>query len=241
MKIVNHRNTIIFVSLLCLVMGTVFVACSSDDDDPDKVTAERKGTFTDPRDGQQYGYVTYAGLDWMAENARYDIKDDVNSSIYLDADESGFTSNMNAASTRNLQRYGRLYTLEGAKAACPDGWRLPTDEDWQRLEITLGMSASEAAEEDWRGNVAKSMLSIYQDSSDLNLLLGGYFFLHAGVSGSWRFMGTYGYYWTSTADKNKVGEYYYVRKLTYTKSAVCRMSMEPTSYKLSVRYVRNAQ
>lgn len=227
--------------LVVLTMSTVLIGCSSDDDLPAKVPAERKGVFTDSRDGQQYGYVTYAGMDWMTENARYDINDDVNSSVYLDADENGFTGNANYSSTRNLQRYGRLYTLAGAKAACPDGWRLPTDEDWQRLEMALGMSAGEAAVDGWRGNMAKSMLSIYNENSDLNILLGGYFFLHAGVAGSWNFMGTYGYYWTSTVDNSKEGQYYYVRKFTYASDAVCRLSMEPTSYKLSVRYVRNAQ
>jgi uncharacterized protein (TIGR02145 family) len=231
----------LFACLLFCGLGTALTACSSDDDVPAKTPAERKGTFTDPRDGQQYGYVTYAGLDWMSENGRYDIGDNVNSSIYLDADGSGFTANANEGSKRNLQRYGRLYTLSGAKAACPEGWRLPTDEDWQRLEMALGMSAGDAASDGWRGNIAQSMLSVYDDHSDLNLLLGGYYFLHVGYAGSWRFMGTYGYYWTDTPDTTKGGEYYYVRKLTYANSAVCRMSMEPTSYKLSVRYVRNAQ
>ena len=226
---------------LCCCLTVAFTACSSDDDAPGKTPAERKGTFTDPRDGQQYGFVTYGGLDWTTENCRYDIGDDVNSSIYLDADESGFTANLNEGSTRNLQRYGRLYTLAGAKAACPEGWRLPTDQDWQRLEQTLGMSAADAATDGWRGQVAQSMLSVYDNLSDLNLLLGGYYFLHVGVSGSWRFMGTYGYYWTATADTTKGDGFYYVRKLTYSTGAVCRMSMEPTSYKLSVRYVRDAQ
>lgn len=229
-------------SLMLCSMTMALTSCESDDDDaPAKVQAERTGTFTDERDGEQYGYATYGGLDWMTENYRYDIGDDVNSTIYLDSDENGSTSaGTNYASTRNLARYGRLYTLQGARMACPDGWRLPTDDDWQRLEQALGMSASEAAADGWRGNIAQSMLSIYNEKSDLELRLGGYFFLHRGVGGQWLYMGTFGYYWTSTADESKEGEFYYVRKLTYNRNEVCRMSMEPTSYKLSVRYVRDA-
>ena len=136
---------LLLVCLLCCGVAATLTACSSDDDTPAKIPAEQKGIFTDPRDGLQYGYVTYAGLDWMTENYRYDINDDVNSTVYLDADESGITSEANYSSARNLQRYGRLYTLAGAKAACPDGWRLPSDEDWQRLETALGMSAGDAA------------------------------------------------------------------------------------------------
>lgn len=236
----NKANFFLGIGLLGWLL--TLVSCQKDDDATVKVQAERIVTFTDPRDGQQYGVATFGGLDWMSENYRFDIQDDVNSSIYLDSDENGFTTNgNNPSSTRNLAAYGRLYTLQGALKACPDGWRLPTDADWQRLEQAMGMSAGEAASEGWRGNVAGAMLSVYDELSDLNLRLGGYFFLHSGVGGNWLYMGTFGYYWTSTADKAKGGEFYYVRKLTYNRKAVCRMSMEPTSYKLSVRYVRDAK
>lgn len=51
------------------------------------------------------------------------------------------------------KKYGYLYTFEAAKKAVPAGWRLPTDEDWKKLEANLGMSASEIGLLDqWRGN-----------------------------------------------------------------------------------------
>ena len=70
---------LLLVCLLCCGVAATLTACSSDDDTPAKIPAEQKGIFTDPRAGLQYGYVTYAGLDWMTENYRYDINDDVNS------------------------------------------------------------------------------------------------------------------------------------------------------------------
>lgn len=236
----NMKKTAIRLLALCLLCcGTAALnACSSDDDSPNPQPPTAKGTFTDARDGQQYAYVTYDGLDWMAENFRYDIGDAVNSSIYLDADEY----ESSPASTRNLARYGRLYTLQGAQTACPEGWRIPTDQDWQRLEQALGMAAGEAAAEGWRGSIARQMLTLYGEQTDLNLLLGGYYFANTpGVQSGWRHMGVYAYYWTSTPDEQKDGTFYYVRKLTYSRSEVCRMSMEPTGYKLSVRYVRDAR
>lgn len=33
----------------------------------------------------------------------------------------------------NCTKYGRLYTWEAAKTACPSGWRLPTEAEWQTL------------------------------------------------------------------------------------------------------------
>lgn len=59
-----------------------------------------------------------------------------------------------AANGGYVDTYGYLYTLDGALAAVPeeDGWRLPSDEDWKKLETTLGMSAAEADKMNaWRG------------------------------------------------------------------------------------------
>ncbi len=48
--------------------------------------------------------------------------------------------------------YGFLYSLDGARAAVPDGWRLPTDDDWMKLEAALGMPPSELEHMNaWRG------------------------------------------------------------------------------------------
>lgn len=224
-----------------LVMSMSMLSCAADDDAPSTIPAETQGTFTDPRDGHQYTWVRYGGLDWMTENACFDIQDDVNSSIYLDADENGSVNGgYNPQSTRNLSTFGRLYTLAGAKLACPDGWRIPTDADWQALERSLGMTADEVAADGWRGHSAPFMLSIYGERQPLNLLLGGYYFGNSIQTG-WRFLGALGYYWSATVDTAKGGEYYYVRKLSAARDGVCRLSMEPTGYKLSVRFVRDAQ
>ncbi len=48
-------------------------------------------------------------------------------------------------------QYGTLYTYEAAKKAAPNGWHLPTDEEWKQLEKYLGMSTSEADKSVWRG------------------------------------------------------------------------------------------
>ena len=48
--------------------------------------------------------------------------------------------------------FGYLYSYEGALKAIPEGWRLPTDEDWKLLEETVGMSPNELNELNvWRG------------------------------------------------------------------------------------------
>jgi uncharacterized protein (TIGR02145 family) len=65
----------------------------------------------------------------MAENLNYDMPD---SWCYDDDPE-------------NCAVYGRLYTWEAAKKACPECWHLPSEEEWVILERHLGLSAEEAA------------------------------------------------------------------------------------------------
>lgn len=58
-----------------------------------------------------------------------------------------------------VEKYGFLYSHQAALKAVPEGWRLPTDEDWKQLERTLGLSASEAdMNEAWRGEGLATLL-----------------------------------------------------------------------------------
>lgn len=59
------------------------------------------------------------------------------------------------------QQYGYLYSLDGARAAVPatGGWRLPTDEDWCKLEASLGLTREQQLTLNaWRGPGAGTML-----------------------------------------------------------------------------------
>lgn len=81
--------------------------------------------YTDPRDGNEYPVLQFGRLIWMAENLRFITPD-------------GSVPVIDKAFP-NLPKFGRLYTYEAAKNACPEGWRIPTDEDWKDLERSIGM------------------------------------------------------------------------------------------------------
>jgi uncharacterized protein (TIGR02145 family) len=83
------------------------------------------GTFTDSRDEHEYTYKTIGTQTWMAENLNYNA---VNSYCYDN-------------NSSNCLIYGRLYTRETAKTACPFGWHLPSGAEWTTLTDYLGTPA----------------------------------------------------------------------------------------------------
>jgi uncharacterized protein (TIGR02145 family) len=142
--------------------------------------------FVDPRDGHTYFIVKIGNQTWFAENLNYKTK---NSWCY-DNDPA------------NCKIYGRLYTWDAAKNACPDGWHLPEDEEWKQLEMFLGMSRSTADKTEWRGyNESKKLKSKSgwsdningSNSSGFNALPGGYKTWH-----SFDVIGDIGYWWSAT-------------------------------------------
>lgn len=66
-----------------------------------------------------------------------------------------------AANGGYAEKNGYLYTLDGAKAAVPEGWRLPSDDDWKELEAALGIQRSELGLLNaWRGVNAGDFLKL---------------------------------------------------------------------------------
>ncbi len=86
------------------------------------------GTFTDSRDSKNYKTVKIGNLTWMAENLNYD-----NSATATGSIDSSFCYDGIPA---NCTKYGRLYQEYAATAVCPEGWRLPTADDWRDLTTT---------------------------------------------------------------------------------------------------------
>lgn len=85
-------------------------------------TNDATSFFTDPRDGKIYSKVKIDNQIWMAENLNYETLD---SYCYNDKEWNCF-------------KFGRLYKWESAKSACPDGWHLPSLDDFKTLMMAVG-------------------------------------------------------------------------------------------------------
>lgn len=225
------------------------ISCSDDNDLPE-LTPEATGVLTD-NEGNEYDWVRYNGLDWMTSNFRagtpyYEITDDLWGDPLVRIDDM-------EQALADYEIYGNLYAYEDALSHAPEGWRLPTDEDWKKLEEALGMSEKTAAIVGWRGSGEGELIQQDQTGSGISLFLSGCVSMSAGNYNALmlRQVREYGYYWSSTVDESyQISKAVYYRRIQANSSQIERnvMAIQETDHTdekydryLSVRYVRDAR
>ncbi len=129
---------------------TITTACSSSADSV--VISFTGGPFScgdllmDTRDGQAYPTVQIGVLCWMAVNLNIGTMVVSNQSGSIQTNNGIIEKYCYGNNPAQCEIYGGLYewdeamqyvTDEGAQGICPEGWHIPTDEDWQLLEGTV--------------------------------------------------------------------------------------------------------
>jgi uncharacterized protein (TIGR02145 family) len=139
-----------------------------------------QGSFTDTRDGKNYKYAKIGKQTWMAENLNYDTE---SSKCYDNKPE-------------NCQKYGRLYDWNTAMKSCPEGWHLPSKDEWDKLyRFADGTSGTKPYNSGTAGKLLKSAIGWNDngngtDAFGFTALSGGYrmpdgSFTSVGYSGGW--------------------------------------------------------
>ena len=191
-------------------------------------SATLPNTMFDPRDGEIYKTVTIGNQTWMTENLRFNAS-------------KSMVNPLNPSKT-----YGRLYDLIPAQTACPPGWHLPTDAEWDALEMAHGMPVSFIGQGGWRGEHATNMKAKTdwkdgengKDSLGFKVLPAGYYFSEAtgieqpGLEG----LGYAAAFWS--AIENNIG---YARFMFAERSFVNKWDAkrEDTGSALSCRCVKD--
>jgi uncharacterized protein (TIGR02145 family) len=127
--------------------------------------------FTDSRDGNVYGVVQIGDQTWMSENMRYVSEGSV---CYENL-------------TEHCKIYGRLYTRNASRKACPKGWKLPSESDFYELISK-------------RSNTYTQYTFLTSSRSGFNATTGGYWIPESNEKFTGFVFSPYlGAYWSATA------------------------------------------
>lgn len=143
-----------------------------------------------------------------------------------------------ANKTVNGTTYGKLYNwyaVNDSRGLTPCGWHIPSDKEWIELAEFLG--GEDVAGEKmktvtgWKAHV--NNFSNGNNISGFGGLPGGYRF----KNGDFYYMGSFGYWWSSTQDNTDSNNAFY-RDQSYNKGNLGRDSNEKKNG-LSVRCIRD--
>lgn len=190
-------------------------------------------------DGNTYETVQIGDQLWMAENlkaSRYNNGDSIPTGFSNTEWLSLFGTATGAFAVYNddplnADIYGFLYNwfaLDDARGICPEGFHIPSDEEWMELEMTLGMSYEEAHLDGHRGTNQGCQLAgnsnlwpfdaLVNDpefgTSGFNALPGGY-----RLQGDYHGIGAYSQFWSYTTNTVISA---WSRRLHYTLPGVSR-------------------
>ncbi len=188
-------------------------------------------------DGKNYAIVTIGEQTWMADNLAYLPKVNLPAN---GSNSSGFYYVYNyqgsdivaARTTENFSKYGVLYNWTAALDACPTGWHLPSDHEWNALVDYLGTSAGEKLKSDsgWAIN------STLNNSSGFTATAGGY--RSNETYFTCKDLGLGAYYWTSSFSQ---GNYAHAKMILNPSDEVSLNYIFNSNNGLSVRCLKDGK
>jgi uncharacterized protein (TIGR02145 family) len=193
--------------------------------------------FTDSRDGNLYETVEIGTQCWMKQNLAYlpSVSPSANgsqTSPYYYVNGYSGTSVTEAKATANYQTYGVLYNWTASLTACPQGWHLPSDSEWDVLvnylggDNVAGGKMKEAGTAHWANPNTGAT-----NESGFTGLPGGF----RSNYGGFYYVGKYGNWWSSTEYSST---YAWGRDLFYNLGNVYH-NYSNKEYGFSVRCLRD--
>lgn len=141
-----------------------------------KLDVESSSGIVKDANGKEYRTIAIGFQNWMAENLNFKT----DSSFCYNNEES------------NCAKYGRLYTWNDAKKACPSGWHLPTRAEFDTLIAAVGGIST--ANNVLRSTSGWNNCGNCADAFGFSALPAGYRY----DNGNFRDEGYYARFWSST-------------------------------------------
>ncbi len=156
--------------------------------------------ITDARDGKIYGTVLIGTQCWMAENLNVGTRIDGSQDMADNATTEKYCyddNESNCTDLGGLYQWAEMmqYADKNTAGICPEGWHLPTLQEWQALEMALGMPEAQAmASSGWQGTDEGAQLK-EGGSSGFDALMSG----NRSTSGGFTLGGLGTAFWTATS------------------------------------------
>lgn len=181
-----------------------------------------KGSFKDIRDGQYYTCVKIGDQIWMSENLNYYTPI---GSYYYNNDSLTYAGT-----------YGRLYQWATARTACPSGWHLPSNQDWETLFAFLGGNGAAGGKMKSTGtSLWKSPNDAATNSSLFTALPGGF----RNTAGAFGQVTETAYFWSNYITTGNSATNLFLSHLHGGVSYVGNSGGLDPAASLSVRCIRN--
>jgi len=233
--------------ILVLMFMVILMTSSCGEEETGEPSKPETSTMVDV-DGNVYVTVKIGNQWWMAENLKvtHFRNGDPISNILDGQQWSGLQTPAYAVFEGNNAAPGLLYNgyaVSATQQLAPQGWRIPTDDDWKTLERHLGISSVDASS--WRGTTQGDKLkekgtvswTRFEDvwgtnESGFTAKAGGCR-MPTGIWGTPGLFAT-GFWWSSTEKQD--GKLWY-RHLDYKRSDVFRQ-YGSSNYGFSVRCIK---
>ena len=240
------------------------ISSSSSSSQASSSSVSLKGQFTDSRDGQVYDSVRIGTQTWMATQLNYSGDNGVGGRTF----NLGWCYGVGGSDTAQHQDdascgggYGRLYTWADVmgfsdaylttqttagmittphRGICPMGWHVPTDAEWQTLEVTMGMSMATTTQTGWRGtNEGTKLKSTNGWTSGAGVDSVGFTALPSGyrqISGNWWDRGYCTTFWSASESNGTIA---WNRILYWDHVTVYRNNLDGKIQGYSLRCLKN--
>lgn len=138
----------------------LFISCKKE---TKKETVPNETSTMQDIDGNVYKTVKIGDQWWMAENLKVHKYSDGTAinEISISGNDSIWENTQVGSFCSADARFGLLYnwfSVNNSKKIAPQGWHIPSDEEWKTLEKSLGTKQEEADGLAWRGSNTGLML-----------------------------------------------------------------------------------
>ncbi len=230
--------------LLFVFLFLIHLSCGEDP----ASTKDQTDTVTDI-DGNVYKTIKIGDQVWMTENlkvTRYTNGDTIPylliPSQWEDTNDGALCAFVDSKNNNqiDIDTYGLIYNgyivaIDASRNIAPDGWHVPTDEEWKELEMQIGMFQVDADSTGWRGSLEGNGLKSATRMGGSNVV--GFTALPGGYRD---FRGLYGsnevaYFWSSTVNGDG---HLWMRSLGKSIATIGRFPLSK-NYGASIRCVKD--